>query len=51
MQKKRTEKLYTLSEACELLSISAATGRNWMKSGRLIPVDDISRKKPVFEES
>lgn len=28
-------KLYTLKEACEFLSISTATGRNWLKSGRL----------------
>ena len=51
MRKKSTEKLYTLSEACELLSISTATGRNWMKSGRLIPVDGTFSNKPAFEES
>jgi len=26
-----------LTEACEILSISTATGRNWVKSGRLVP--------------
>ena len=51
MSKTYAEKLYTLSEACELLSISTATGRNWMKSGRLIPVADASHNKPVFEEN
>ncbi len=50
MSIKRTEKLYTLSEACELLSISTATGRNWMKSGRLIPVSFDSKAKPLFNE-
>lgn len=44
------KKLYTLSEACELLSISTATGRNWMKSGRLVSVAP-KGKKPLFEET
>lgn len=51
MNPKQEEKLYTLSEACELLSISTATGRNWMKSGRLIPVAGAFHNKPAFEES
>ncbi len=50
MSKKSTEKLYTLSKACELLSISTATGRNWMKSGRLISVAE-KDQKPLFEEA
>lgn len=50
MNKKLTEKLYTLSEACELLSISTATGRNWMKSGKLVSVA-LSGQKPAFEEA
>lgn len=45
----KTEKLYTLQEACEYLSISPATGRNWIKSGRLVPSDTIG-KKPVFSK-
>lgn len=45
-----TEKLYTLSEACELLSISTATGRNWMKSGRLLSVA-AKGHKPLFCET
>lgn len=36
MTHKKKEKTYTLKEACELLSISTATGRNWIKSGRLV---------------
>ncbi len=51
MNKKQEEKLYTLSEACQLLSISTATVRNWMKSGRLVPVSNDSKTKPLFEEN
>jgi len=43
-------KLYTLSEACKLLSISTATGRNWIKSGRLVSVTTPGQK-PAFEEA
>ena len=50
MNNDAANKLYTLSEACELLSISTATGRNWMKAGRLIPVSE-NGQKPLFEES
>ena len=50
MNKNHTENLYTLSEACDLLSISTATGRNWMKAGRLISVSE-NGQKPLFEES
>ena len=49
MNKNHTENLYTLSEACELLSISTATGRNWMKAGRLISVSE-NGQKPLFDE-
>ncbi len=50
MSRKSHKKLYTLSEACDFLSISTATGRNWMKSGRLISsAQDV--KKPLFEEN
>lgn len=51
MNKSATEKLYTLKEACELLSISAATGRNWIKTGGLVPDFLDSKTKPWFEES
>jgi len=50
MNQKPAKKLYTLSEACELLSISTATGRNWIKSGRLVP-SSCSGKKNVFTEA
>ena len=50
MNNDTANKLYTLSEACELLSISTATGRNWLKAGRLISVSENSQK-PLFAES
>lgn len=49
MKSKKEEKLYTLKEACELLSISTATGRNWMKTGRLVS-DGLLSGKPAFTE-
>ena len=51
MNQTTENKLYTLAEACELLSISTATGRNWMKSGRLVPSTHDSGKKARFEEN
>lgn len=36
-----------LKELCQELSISVATGRNWLKSGRLIPHNP-QRKEPLF---
>ncbi len=50
MKQKTTEKLYTLKEACEFLSISTATGRNWVKSGRLV-ASSSRNKKTFFEEA
>lgn len=50
MNRTNTEKLYTLTEACGLLSISTATGRNWMKSGRLVSATP-SDETPLFTES
>lgn len=50
MEPNNTQKLYTLTEACELLSISTATGRNWIKSGRLVSAA-LPGKQPVFEPS
>lgn len=49
MNQEDKEKLYTLPETCELLSISTATGRNWMKSGRLVP-SACSGEVPLFSE-
>lgn len=42
--------MLSLLEFCEALSISAATGRNWLKSGRLIP-DTIIDGRPYFHEN
>lgn len=38
----------TLKEACEYLSISEATGRNWIRQGRLTPDHTDRRKRIVF---
>lgn len=38
---------YTLNELCDTLSISTATGRNWVKLGKLIP-DHMEKRTPVF---
>lgn len=32
-----TTKFLTLSDLCQELSISVATGRNWIKLGKLVP--------------
>ena len=45
------EQLYTLKEACEQLGISVATGRNWVKSGRLIPERTDQKKSLLFSSS
>ena len=37
----------TLNELCEELSISTATGRNWVKLGKLLP-DHLEKRMPVF---
>ncbi len=37
----------TLTTLCEMLSISMATGRNWVKLGRLIP-ERVEKKRPLF---
>ncbi len=41
-------KWMTLKQACEYLSISEATGRNWMKQGRLTPDHYDDRKRSYF---
>ena len=41
--------LIDITEACELLSISEATGRNWVRSG-LMPVVN-NGKKPMFSRN
>jgi len=41
------EKKYSLNEFCENLSISVATGKNWLRLGKIIP-SEMSNNKPVF---
>lgn len=44
--------ILTLSEACRFLSISTATGRNWLKAKRLIPFTYKGKsegKRPLFK--
>lgn len=33
----------TLTEVCALLEISLATGKNWVKSGKLVPLDSMEK--------
>lgn len=40
-------KYITLNELCDDLSISVATGKNWVKLGKLMP-DHIEKKTPIF---
>lgn len=42
-----SKELITLNELCENLAISTATGKNWVKLGKLVP-ERIERKMPVF---
>ncbi len=42
--------LITLKETCSLLAISTATGRNWIKSGRLIPTV-LEHNRPFFDRT
>lgn len=41
---------YSLKQICEILSISAATGRNWIKSGKLSPAFYKGRR-PCFDKN
>ncbi len=47
--KQEQEQRIFLKELCQRLSISEATGRNWLRSGRLVPSGEISQK-PFFLE-
>ena len=42
-----SSKYMTLKELCDILSISTATGRNWIKLGKLLP-DHIEKRTPIF---
>jgi len=44
------EEILTLSELCKFLSISIATGRNWIKLGKLKPKYN-EKKTPYFDKS
>lgn len=44
------ENVLSLSELCKNLSISLATGRNWIKLGKLTP-KNCNRKSPYFDKS
>lgn len=44
------ENVLSLSELCKTLSISVATGRNWIKLGKIIPKNN-DGKSPYFDKS
>lgn len=44
------EKYFSLAQLCKELSISAATGRNWIKLGKLVPSSKI-KNSPIFSKS
>ncbi len=44
------ENVLSLSELCKILSISVATGRNWIKLGKLTPKNN-DGKSPYFDKS
>ncbi len=45
------ETLLTLSEVCKILSISTATGRNWVRLGKLVPQSASDSVFPLFSSS
>ena len=44
ISERRMQDLLSLSDTCRELSISTATGRNWVKLGKLQPVDKAERR-------
>ena len=49
--KQEQEQRIFLKELCQRLSISEATGRNWLRSGRLVPSGEIrSEERRVGKE-
>ncbi|HOQ08343.1 MAG TPA: helix-turn-helix domain-containing protein, partial [Clostridiales bacterium] len=46
----KEKEVFSFSEVCRILSISSATGRNWIRLGKLVPVDAAARR-PVFARS
>lgn len=49
LSKIQVQKLLSLRELCNELSISVATGRNWIKLGKLIP-QYTEKRTPYFEK-
>ena len=43
----QNQKNYTLAQFCDELSISLATGKNWIKLGKIIP-DIETGPNPIF---
>ena len=43
--------MLTLTEACRELSVSAATGRNWVRLGKLTPASYTAHHAPLFAAS
>ena len=43
IQSEHNSDMISLTELCSMLSISAATGRNWIKLGKLIPQEIVKR--------
>ncbi|MCD8286556.1 MAG: N-6 DNA methylase [Clostridia bacterium] len=46
----RTRQMLSLNDVCHELGVSAATGRNWLKLGKLVPSDG-SGRSPEFDAS
>ena len=44
------EKYITLDEVCQMLSISKATGRNWLRLGKIESQRDMTDGKVYFTE-
>lgn len=42
--------MYSLSQVCEILSISVATGKNWIKLGKLIPSKLIKKSYYFYKD-
>lgn len=43
------EVFLTINEVCDLMRVDRATGRNWVKLGKLVPDASDSKGRPLFE--